>query len=115
MSFKISNVSFEQSIRSTYSAIEKKPVENVSTNATLNPYIDTTLAVGGNYQLILPDATPGTQKIITMVSNPGENIIAINFHNGYNGNTQTHNLYTVNDMIIFYATSVGWQLRTYID
>lgn len=112
MSFKLSNISFEQSRRIVKETIMKNDIEYINSTATSNPYISATEASGGTYTITLPNAITGTQKIITLVDN---GTVTISYNSGYSGTNSTYTLGTRGDSIIFWANFHGWHTRTFID
>ena len=116
MSFKVSNVRFEESRRVVDEVLSSKAIEQITAAATSDPYIATTqiTALSSSYAVTLPNAEPGTIKIMTFVD-AGETNVTINYNNGYNGNSDSQTLGTVGDLVIFYASIRGWHTRTFID
>ena len=114
MSFKMSNVVHEESRRVVDEIISKQGIETISATATLDPYIATTQLVSStNYTVTLPNAEPGTIKVITLIE-VGEATVTIAYMNGW-GNASTVNMSYEGELGIFYATSKGWHTRTFLD
>jgi hypothetical protein len=116
MSFKLSNVRFEESRRVVEDELSSKAIELITAAATSNPYIATTqiTALSSSYSITLPNAEPGTIKIMTIVD-VGETNVTINYNNGFSGNSQTLSFGYVGELVIFYASIRGWHLRTFLD
>jgi hypothetical protein len=115
MSFKVSNVRFEESRRVVDEVLSSKAIELITSAATSNPYIATTqiTALSSSYSITLPNAEPGTIKIMTLVDS-GETNVTINYNEGYDGNADTVNLGREGDLVIFYASIRGWHTRIFI-
>jgi hypothetical protein len=108
MSFKITNSLIQEANRE--SVLYHAKIENVSAAATLNPSIPVTkVNLGTAYTLTLPNGEVGEQKVITGVS--GSANVAVSFNDGW-GNAQTRTLYNTGDLLIFYATSLGWHCNS---
>lgn len=116
MSFKVSNVRFEESRRVVDEVLSSKAIEQITAAATSNAYIPTTQITANitSYTITLPNAEPGTIKVMTLVS-VGEANVTVNFNNGYNGDSDSETLGTVGDLVIFYANTRGWHTRTFIN
>lgn len=116
MSFKVSNIRFEESRRVVEDELSSRLIEQITAAATSDPYIPTTQvsADSTSFAITLPDAEPGTIKIITLVSQ-GEANVTVNYNNGYNGDSDSVTIYYVGELVIFYASSRGWHTRTFID
>jgi len=118
MSFKLSNNVFDQSVRAEKTKIRYR--ERITGTGTLNPYIPTTEVVTpnneqGTYIVTLPNALPGTTKIVTVVQNNGSTV-TIEYNSGYGGGGSNDiTLGTSGDTIIFWASNFGWHYRSYID
>ncbi len=114
MSFKMSNVGYEESRRVVDEIISKQDIETISTTATSNAYIATThLLCSENYTVTLPNAEPGTIKVMTLTE-VGEASVTISYVNGW-GNPSTINMAYEGELVIFYASSKGWHTRTFLD
>jgi len=116
MSFKVSNVRFEESRRVVDEVLSSKAIERITAAATSDPYIATTqlTALSSSYAVTLPNAEPGTIKIMTLVD-AGETNVTINYNNGFSGNSQTLSFGYVGELVIFYASINGWHTRTFLD
>jgi hypothetical protein len=113
MFFKVSNTNYEESRRVVDDTISDKLSETITTTATLDPYIATSKLQIGTYTVTLPNAEPGTIKIVTLLES-GEATVTISYTDGF-GDPSTRNMSSRGQLIIFYATSVGWHARTYLD
>lgn len=113
MFFKVSNTNYEESRRVVDDTISDKLSETITTTATLDPYIATSKLQIGTYTVTLPNAEPGTIKIVTLLES-GEATVTISYNDGW-GNPNTYNMSYRGELIIFYATAVGWHTRTFLD
>jgi hypothetical protein len=115
MSFKVSNVRFEESRRVVDEVLSSKSIERITAAATSNAYIATTqlTALSSSYAVTLPNAEPGTIKIMTLVD-AGETSVTVNYNEGYDGNADSVNFGREGDLVIFYASIRGWHTRTFI-
>jgi hypothetical protein len=109
MSFKLSNIIHDEINKTT-----SNKVEVVSETTTLNPAIPTTkIILASNYDVYLPNGKVGQQKIITADSGNGS--VTINYHNGLrNGGPSSITLYDTGDLVVFWASSLGWHYRSFI-
>lgn len=114
MSFKVSNVVNEESKRVVDESSSSNLIEQISATATSDPYVDTThLTCNSNFTVTLPNATPGTIKIITLIA-VGEGTVTVTYTNGW-GDNNTYSMSFEGELVIFYATSKGWHTRTFLD
>jgi len=113
MSFKVSNINYEESRRVVDESISQKRVERITTTATLDPYVATSELEIGTYTVTLPIAEPGTVKIVTLLES-GEATVTVSYTDGW-GNPNTYNMSYRGELIIFYATVLGWHTRTFLD
>lgn len=114
MSFKVSNVVNEESKRVVEESSSSNLIERISSTATSDPYVDTThLTCNSNFTVTLPNATPGTIKIMTLIAVTGATV-SITYINGW-GENNTFSMSYEGELIIFYATSKGWHTRTFLD
>lgn len=113
MSFKVSNINYEESRRVVDESISQKLVERITTTATLDPYVATSELEIGTYTVTLPNAEPGTIKIVTLLQG-GEDNITVSYTNGW-GEPNFYSMSHRGELIIFYATVVGWHTRTFLD
>lgn len=114
MSFKLSNIHFEESRRAADRELSSKLIEEIRAAATSDPYVATTqIFANTSYSITLPNAEPGTIKIMTLVS-AGETSVTVNFTDGF-GNADSNTFSVLGELIIFYASSRGWHTRTFLD
>jgi hypothetical protein len=114
MSFKVSNVVNEESKRLVEESTSSNLIEQISSTATSDPYVATThLTCNSNFTVTLPNATPGTIKIMTLIAVTGATVL-ITYTSGW-GDNDTYNMSYEGELIIFYATSKGWHTRTFLD
>ena len=114
MSFKLSNVRFEESRRVVD---EKILIEKITAASTSNPYIPTTQITANpssSYSVTLPNAEPGTIKVMTFATSSETNV-TINYNSGFSGNQTTSTFGYDGELIIFYASVNGWHIRTFLD
>jgi hypothetical protein len=115
MSFKLSKISIEETRREIRQTIGT--IEVVTGTATLDPYIPITQVIANtvSYTVTLPNAEPGTRKVIVFVSQ-GETNVTVEYNDPYNiEDTDTQELSNVGDVLVFYATPQGWQNTGYYD
>ena len=115
MSFKVSNIRFEESRRVVDEKLSSQAIEQITAAATSNAYIATTQisAPTTSYSITLPNAEPGTIKIMTLVSG-GETNVTVNYNEGYDGNSDSRIFAREGDLVIFYASIRGWHTRNFI-
>lgn len=115
MTFKLNNTRNEDSRRIAEDEIASSSIEVITTAATLNPYVPTTqlIANSSSYSLTLPNAEPGTIKIITIISN-AETYVTVNYKGGYDNDDRSNTFSRVGDLVIYYASTNGWHTRTFI-
>jgi hypothetical protein len=114
MSFKVSNVRFEESRRVFDEESSSKLVEEIRAAATSDPYKATTkIFANTSYSITLPNARPGTIKVMTLVAD-GETNVIVNYNNGYSGNATSVTFSYLGDLVIFYASARGWHMNNYI-
>ena len=114
MSFRLKNISQEESRRIAQRQIQTSEIEYVSSATTLNPSIPTTkLTFDGSYTVNLPNGRIGQQKIITVSGSNGP--VTVAYNSGYSGTETTLEFYSTGDTAIFWASVNGWHTRTYID
>ena len=112
MIFKLSNVRFEESRRVVD---EKLLIEKITAASTSNPYIPTTqITASSSYSVTLPNAEPGTIKVMTFTTSSETNV-TINYKSGFSGNQTTSTFGYDGELIIFYASVNGWHIRTFLD
>jgi hypothetical protein len=115
MSFKVSNIHYEESRRVVEDELSSKTIERITAAATTDPYIPITQISADtvSYTIILPTAEAGTEKVMTLVS-AGETNVTIQYNNAYDDdNTDSVSMGSVGDLIVFYATLRGWHYRYY--
>lgn len=108
MSFKLSNILFGEINKTS------KKVEVVSQTTTLDPSIPTTkINLTSSYDVYLPNGKAGQQKIITAVSGNGN--VTIHYTDGLrNGGDSTITLYDRGDLVVFWASVIGWHYQSFI-
>jgi hypothetical protein len=96
--------------------LSSRTIEHITEAASCDPYKATTQlsADSSSYTVTLPNAEPGTIKIITLVSQ-GEANVTVNYNNGYSGDSSSVTINYVGELVIFYASARGWHTRTFID
>ena len=115
MSFKVSNIRFEESRRVVDEELSSKLIEEIRAAATSDPYMATTqIFANTSYSITLPDAEPGTIKIMTCVT-AGETNVIVNYNDGFSGDTTSVTFSYVGELVIFYASARGWHTRTFLD
>jgi len=115
MSFKVSNVRFEESRRVFDEESSSKLVEEIRAAATSDPYKATTkIFANTSYSITLPNARPGTIKVMTLVAD-GETNVVVNYNNGFSGNSSSVTFGYLGELVIFYASARGWHTRTFLD
>jgi hypothetical protein len=115
MSFKLSNIRFEESRRVVENELSSNSIERITAAATSDPYIPMTQVYADtvSYTIILPNAEPGTKKIFTLVSQ-GETDVTIEYTDAYNiEDIDSATLNNVGDLVVFYATVEGWHTSYY--
>ena len=116
MSFKLSNVRFEESRRVVDEELSSKLIETITATATSDPYIATTQIFSNStsYTITLPNAEAGTIKVMTFMSS-AETSVTINYNNGFSGDSRSVTFGYVGELVIFYASANGWHTRTFLD
>jgi hypothetical protein len=115
MSFKVSNIHFEESRRVVEDELSSNSIERITSASTCDPYVPITqvYADSVSYTITLPNAEAGTEKVITLVSQ-GETSVTISYNNAYdNNNLDSVTMSSVGDLIVFFATLQGWHYRYY--
>ena len=115
MSFKVSNIRFEESRRVVDEELSSKAIETISAATTSDPYIATTQIFStSTYTITLPNAEPGTIKVMTFMTSD-ETSVTVNYNNGFSGNSSSVTFGYVGELVIFYASANGWHTRTFLD